>query len=101
MAAAFSTRSLSFTRSCLFQHYEGFVFNASLTGGEQVERPKVIFNQKTKTYVRWSKIMHSGHQVDHSDRMAVVAVSKKPTGPFTLANGVQWFPPDNPARLPS
>ena len=46
-------------------HYEGFVFNASLTGGEQVERPKVIFNKKTNKYVLWSKIMHSGHQVDH------------------------------------
>lgn len=45
-----------------------------------VERPKTIFNEKTGKYVMWMHLEQRGY---HYSR-AGVAVSDKPTGPFSL-----------------
>lgn len=44
-----------------------------------IERPKVIYNRKTKTFVMW---MHYENGVDYSCASAAIATSKSPTGPF-------------------
>ena len=52
-----------------------------------VERPKVIYNKKTEQYVMW---MHLDDR-NNSLRLAAVAVSDYPNGPFTF---VRSFRPD-------
>lgn len=44
-----------------------------------IERPKVIYNKKTKTFVMW---MHYENGLDYSCASAAVATSKSPIGPF-------------------
>lgn len=50
-----------------------------------IERPKVIFNEKTGKYVMW---MHIDSE-DYSFAQAGVAVSDKPEGPFTYLGSIQ------------
>lgn len=45
-----------------------------------LERPKVIYNESTKTFVMW---MHYENGVDYLDASASIATSSSPTGPFT------------------
>lgn len=45
-----------------------------------LERPKVIYNESSKTFVMW---MHYENGVDYLDASAAVATSFSPTGPFT------------------
>jgi beta-xylosidase len=59
-----------------------------------IERPKVIYNAKTKTFVMWFHLELKG-QVYRSAR-AGLAVSDKPTGPFKYVGS---FRP-NPGVLP-
>jgi beta-xylosidase len=49
-----------------------------LDTGRVIERPKIIYNDKTKKFVMW---MHVDRK-DYSYFQAGVAVSDKPTGPF-------------------
>ena len=73
-------------------HYEGLVFAANATHTTiDVQRPKVIYNKKTSTYVLWTKVYNSPEPVDGSGRAMAVAVSKSAKGPFHLANGVPHF----------
>lgn len=57
-----------------------------------IERPKVIYNPKTKKFVMW---MHIDSQ-DYAYARAGVAVSDSPTGKFTYLNSVR--PNGNMAR---
>jgi len=55
-----------------------------------IERPKVVYNAKTKKFVMWMHVEDSKYQIAH----AGVAVSDKPTGPFQyiksmLPNGAE------------
>ncbi|MEI7808335.1 MAG: glycoside hydrolase family 43 protein [Verrucomicrobiota bacterium] len=50
-----------------------------------LERPKVVFNAKTKKFVMWMHI----DSVDYSAARAGVAVADQPTGPFTYLNSVR------------
>jgi hypothetical protein len=50
-----------------------------------IERPKVIYNKKTKQFVMW---MHLDNE-DYSYAHAGVAVSDKPIGPFRFVNSVK------------
>ncbi|KAL3679839.1 hypothetical protein R1sor_022795 [Riccia sorocarpa] len=50
-----------------------------------VERPKVIYNEKTKQYVMW---MHVDN-VNYSKASVGIAVSTKPTGPFTYLRSMR------------
>ncbi len=66
---------------------------ADLERGCIMERPKVIYNAKTKTFVMWFhlELRHRGYD---AARFAV-AVSDKPEGPYTFlyssrANAGQW-----------
>ncbi|HEY8363032.1 MAG TPA: glycoside hydrolase family 43 protein [Tissierellaceae bacterium] len=52
--------------------------NHDLAVGKVLERPKVIYNEKTGKYVMWMHI----DSPDYSYARAGVAVSDKPTGPF-------------------
>ena len=47
-----------------------------------IERPKVIYNKKTRKFIMW---MHLDSE-DYSYARAGVAVSDKPTGPFRFVN---------------
>ena len=48
-----------------------------------LERPKVIYNQKTKKFVMWMHI----DSPDYSKAEAGVAIADSPTGPFTYLDG--------------
>lgn len=68
-------------------HYEGLVLKPeaadshSLLSAENVcERPKVIFNEKTKKFVMWVHV----DRADYSYAGVGIAVSDCPTGPFIL-----------------
>lgn len=47
-----------------------------------IERPKVIYNEKTRKYVMWFHLELKGKGYEAA--RAAVAVSDKPTGPFTF-----------------
>lgn len=53
-----------------------------------LERPKVIYNKKTKKFVMWMHV----ESADYSKACAGVAVSDKPTGPFEYKGS---FRPNN------
>ena len=53
--------------------------------GKVIERPKVIYNKKTKKFVMW---MHLDSE-DYSYARSGVAVSDRPTGPFRFAGSVR------------
>ena len=68
--------------------YQGLALQTSsdpksdIVSGCIIERPKVIFNQKTKKYVMWFHLEMKGQ--GYNAARAAVAVSEKPTGPFIL-----------------
>jgi len=64
---------------------EGIVLSAVVDDAEHdlhpskvLERPKVVYNERTKQYVMWMHIDHA----DYSYSCAGVAISDHPTGPF-------------------
>jgi beta-xylosidase len=59
-----------------------------ITRGCKIERPKVIYNQKTKKFVMWWH--HDINGQGHKNAMAGIAVSEKAEGPYQL---VQIFRP--------
>lgn len=59
-----------------------------ITRGCKIERPKVIYNQKTQKFVMWWH--HDINGQGHSNAMTGVAVSDNVTGPYTF---VQVFRP--------
>lgn len=67
---------------------EGVVFapvdnpESDITKGCTIERPKVIYNKKTKQFVMWFHLELKGQ--GYAAARAAVAVSDKPTGPFTF-----------------
>jgi len=79
---------------------EGIMLNyANLTdtargsnGPFHIERPKVIFNNSTKTYVMWMTIENKSNDLG----MAAVAVSDYPDGPFDFVGS--FFPDGNRTR---
>lgn len=50
-----------------------------------IERPKVVYNEKTRTYVMW---MHIDSE-DYTYARAGVATSDKPEGPFTYLGSIR------------
>lgn len=78
---------------------EGVVLSANKTDSlndlhtsKVVERPKVIYNQKTKKFVMWMHIDTKDYQYAQTG----VAISDSPTGPFTYIRSVR--PNGNMAR---
>lgn len=69
-----------------------------LTPGCIVERPKVIYNEKTGKYVLWfhHELPGRGYEAAH----AAVAVSDTPTGPFTLLRSSRVNPGVYPINFP-
>jgi hypothetical protein len=71
--------------------FEGQVFHqqdihmANQTGPFIVERPKVLYNAKTKLYVMWFHLDTAGYGF----RRAGVATSTVPIGPFKFIHGIQ------------
>ena len=66
--------------------FEGIVLPAvkddekhDLHPSKVLERPKVIYNEKTKKFVMWAHV----ESADYSKACAGVAVSDSPTGTFT------------------
>jgi len=58
---------------------------ANMTGPFVVERPKTVYNKKTKMYVMWFHLDDSRYKFRH----AGVAVSSSPTGPFKFMHALQ------------
>jgi len=58
---------------------------SDLDTGKVIERPKVIYNKRTKKFVMW---MHVDRN-DYSYSQAGVAVSDKPAGPYTYLGSVK------------
>ncbi|SFU56159.1 Glycosyl hydrolases family 43 [Pustulibacterium marinum] len=54
--------------------------SSEITKGCVIERPKVIYNQKTKTYVMWFHLELKDQ--GYSAARTGLAISKTPTGPF-------------------
>ncbi len=52
--------------------------------GRVIERPKVIYNGRTKKFVMWMHIDKNDYSLSH----AGVAISDKPTGPYTYLGSV-------------
>src|SRR6266498_2720637 len=65
---------------------------SDLYPGRVIERPKVIYNDKTNQYVMWMHI----DKKDYSYARAGVAVSKTVTGPYTYIGSVR--PNDSMSR---
>jgi len=79
--------------------YEGVALTSEKTDtssdiykGKVIERPKVLYNSRTKKFVMW---MHIDAQ-DYSAAKAGVAVSDRPAGPFTYLHSER--PNGNMAR---
>jgi hypothetical protein len=53
---------------------------SEIVAGSIIERPKVLYNKKTKTYVMWFHLELKGQ--GYSAARAGVAVSKQVTGPL-------------------
>ncbi len=62
---------------------------SDIAKGCVLERPKVIFNKKTKKFVMWFHLELKGKGYDAA--LAGVAVADNPTGPFTF---IKSFRPD-------
>jgi hypothetical protein len=62
---------------------------SEIVAGSVIERPKVLYNAKTKTYVMWFHLELKGK--GYSAARAGVATSSKPTGPYTF---LRSFRPD-------
>lgn len=62
---------------------------SEIVAGSILERPKVLYNQKTKTYVMWFHLEFKGQ--GYSAARAGVAVSKRVTGPYIY---LRSFRPD-------
>ena len=56
-----------------------------LDTGKVIERPKVIYNEKTKTFVMWMHIDHKDYSFAHCG----VAISKTPAGPYQYLYSIQ------------
>lgn len=74
------------SKDLLNWHFEGFALSAEkndsvhdLHPSKVVERPKVIYNARTRKFVMWMHI----DSADYSKACAGVAVSDSPVGPFT------------------
>lgn len=74
------------SKDMLNWHFEGLALSAEKTDSlhdlhtsKVVERPKVIYNAKTRKFVMWMHI----DSADYSKASAGVAVSDSPVGPFT------------------
>ena len=63
--------------------------DSDIVKGSIIERPKVLFNEKTQLYVMWFHLELKGK--GYSAARAGVATSKSPTGPYTF---VRDFRPD-------
>jgi beta-xylosidase len=59
--------------------------NSDLHPTKVCERPKVVFNAKTKKFVMWLHV----DSMDYKAARAGVAVADKPTGPFTYLGSVR------------
>jgi hypothetical protein len=64
-----------------------------------LERPKVIYNAKTKQYVMWFHLELKGKR--YFAAISGVAVSKTPTGPFTFLKSFRPNPGVWPLNLPA
>jgi beta-xylosidase len=64
--------------------------NSDITKGCIIERPKVIYNAKTKKFVMWFHLELKGKK--YSAARSGVAVADQVTGPYTFTNS---FRPDN------
>ncbi len=74
---------------------------SEITVGSVIERPKVIYNRKTKKFVMWFHLELKGQ--GYKAAKTGVAVSDQPTGPYTFLNAVNpnagVWPMDYPNEL--
>lgn len=63
-----------------------------------IERPKVIYNAKSKQFVMWFHLERKGH--GYAAARYGVAVSKRPEGPYTFLYSSRSCPGIRPVNLP-
>jgi hypothetical protein len=72
---------------------------AELRSDRVIERPKVIYNARTKQFVMWMHI----DSADYKEAKTGVAVASSPRGPFRLVGSLRpnarVFPEDMPAQM--
>ena len=68
--------------------------NSDIHPTQVLERPKVVYNKKTKKFVMWMHI----DSPDYSKAEAGVAIADSPTGPFKYLDG---FPAVVPVGIPT
>ncbi|MBL4701311.1 MAG: hypothetical protein JKX85_08635 [Phycisphaeraceae bacterium] len=61
--------------------------NSEISKGCILERPKVIYNSKTKKFVMWFHLEHKGKK--YNTAHSAVAVANSPTGPFTFLHSLR------------
>jgi len=64
---------------------QAMINQTDVKGPFVIERPKVLYNQKTKKYVMWFHLDSD----DYSYRHVGVAQADHPAGPFTYVHGIQ------------
>lgn len=84
---------------------EGVVFRtveedagSPVAKGCNIERPKVIFNEKTKTFVMWMHLELKGR--GYGAALAALATSNSPTGPFVFQKALRPNAGKWPVNLP-
>lgn len=61
--------------------------NSDIEKGAIIERPKVIYNEKTGKYVMWFHLELKGHK--YTSALSGIATSDKVTGPYTYLKSVR------------
>lgn len=67
---------------------KGLAVRPASAGKANIERPKVLYCEKTGRFVMWA---HYENGVDYRDAAACVAVSDTPDGPFVYTGGFRPF----------
>lgn len=73
--------------------------DSPITKGCTIERPKVIFNKKTGTFVMYFHLELKGKGYEAAQ--VGIATSKTPAGPYTLVRNMRVNPGKWPANLPA
>ncbi|MDD4922836.1 MAG: glycoside hydrolase family 43 protein [Bacteroidales bacterium] len=71
--------------------------NSPITKGCVLERPKVIYNKKTRQFVMWFHLEQKGK--GYSSAMAGIAQASKVTGPFTFIRATRANPKTYPVNV--
>ncbi|VGO11976.1 hypothetical protein PDESU_00524 [Pontiella desulfatans] len=74
---------------------------SEITKGCILERPKVVFNEKTRKFVMWFHLEHKDAKPQpYSTARSAVAVADEVTGPYTFLHSLRGTPENWPINFP-